>query len=132
AIGLAAAHTITVLATVEIVRSKDDETAIRQVRCEIVIIRVISLDHVFGHAPASMLADDDGTPFARFEILRHEQYAPGKNVWPHIKYHLMANPFLGVVHLARSRIEGRERFIESTQDFFCQVPPIRLGAFNEL
>jgi hypothetical protein len=114
------------------VGGKDDEAAIGQVRGKIVIVRLIAFDHLFGDAPASMLADDDGPPFTGFEILGQQQDTPGKHVRPYVEHHLIANPFFGVVDLTRSRIEGRQRFIESAQDFFRKVLAVLFGAFNEL
>ena len=126
-IGLPAEPAIPIFPAVEIVRGKNDEPTIRQARREVVIVGVVSLDDIFGHAPAAMLADDDGPPFPQFDIFRHQQDAPGEHVWPHVKDHFIADPLVGVVDLPRSRVERRIRFIESAKNLFRKVLAVPPG-----
>ena len=93
---------------------------------------VVPLDHIFGDARASVLADDDRAPLARLQILGHQQDAPGKHIGPHVERHFIAIPLLCVVDLARSRIERQERLLKPSQDLFRQVLAIRFGRFDEL
>ena len=133
-VGLAAEPAVAIFAAIEIVRSEDDEAALGQARGEIVIVGVDRLRSAsLGHAVAPVLADDDRPAFAGFQILRHQQDAPGEHVRTNVEHHIIAGPLLGVVDLARARIEWRDSGSSNcAKDFFRKVLAVRFGAFDEL
>jgi len=76
------------------VRCIGDEALLSELRGEPLVKMIgrplgIGVHRIFGDALEPMLSDDNGPPFAGFQILRDQQPAPGKDVGEDIERHLI-------------------------------------------
>lgn len=95
------------------------------------VVVVIAFHCLVGDAVEPMLADHHGPLLTGFDVLRDQQYAPGKNVREHIQHHFIACEFRGVVDAAYPRIQRQLGIFKAPQDLFSKILPVPLRSFNE-
>ena len=123
---LAVEHPVEVLAAVRVVRREGDEAAFREPGREVVVGRVVALDHVFGQAVPAVLADHDRPLLALLDPLGHQQHAPGEDVGIDVEHDLVAGPLRRVVDLARARVGRQDRVGDAAEDLLGRT--LRSGA----
>jgi hypothetical protein len=106
-----------VLADVWVLRRERDEALFGQPDGILVVVMRIDLGihHLLRTALQAMLADHHGAPFARPDILGHEQNPVGENAGPDIQHHFVPAIFRLVEDQPRSRI-GRYAGIGKSAD----------------
>ena len=118
--------------TVGIVRREGDESAVGQFGGEALVIAEgpiirVPRDHVVRHPLETMLANDNGAFFDFTDALWHEQVAPGENILPNIKCHLVANPFMGFHNLPAEWVDGQIGCRKLADDLFPHFFPKRFA-----
>ena len=133
-IGLSLQHAEFVLTNVRILRRKNHETAFRQPRRKSLVDRertTIAPDCVVGPALQPVLADHDGTPLPRFQVLRQEERTVNKNVGIKIEHDLVAAPGRFVVSTAGSGIGRIGRRWQASDNFIPKIIAVRPGRLDE-